>query len=78
MNNNKQLMNMIQEAGFCGRHDLVERAMEELYELICSRDTPPAVKAKLILFILEHGLEEKIEETEEQPVSRPPAPASLR
>ena len=66
MNNNKQLMKMIQEAGFCGRHDLMERAMVELYELICSRVTPPAVKAKLILFVLEHGLEKEEGETEEE------------
>ena len=78
MKNNKQLMRLIQETGFCGRRDLVERAASELYDLIISHDTPPAVKAKLILFVLEHGLEKEEEETEEQSVSRPSAPASLR
>ena len=78
MNNNKQLMKLIQETGFCGRRDLVERAMSELYDLICSSYTPPAVKAKLILFVLENGLEKEVEEGEEQQFSRPPAPASLR
>ena len=57
MDRNNQLMKLIQEAGFCGRRDLVERAVSELYDLICRHDTPPAVKAKLILFVLEHGLE---------------------
>ena len=46
MNNNKQLMKLIQETGFCGRRDLVERAASEMYDLIISHDTPPPGRPK--------------------------------